>query len=170
MSSRFSSTVDAFIYLVHKTSYAQWELFKRLFCGKLFTLFLVSWCFSSVWFSLAISDCLIVSIYLPNFNTTNICCCTNKKWLMDYCQVLQIRFISIFLKVLPDLISMFTCSLKYINVAMVTVLKNVTNVITAVGEMYLFNKHHDNRVWAALFLMVCHGKHIWSQVHSHCET
>ena len=47
------------------------------------------------------------------------------------------------------------CSLKYINVAMVTVLKNVTNVITAVGEMYLFNKHHDNRVWAALFLMVC---------------
>ncbi|XP_010488861.1 PREDICTED: GDP-mannose transporter GONST1-like [Camelina sativa] len=48
--------------------------------------------------------------------------------------------------------SMF--SLKYINVAMVTVLKNVTNVITAVGEMYLFNKQHDNRVWAALFLML----------------
>ncbi|KAF3440596.1 hypothetical protein FNV43_RR18880 [Rhamnella rubrinervis] len=48
--------------------------------------------------------------------------------------------------------SMF--SLKYINVAMVTVLKNVTNVITAVGEMYLFNKHHDNKVWAALFLMI----------------
>ena len=47
------------------------------------------------------------------------------------------------------------CSLKYINVAMVTVLKNVTNVMTAVGEMYLFNKHHDNRVWTALFLMVC---------------
>jgi GDP-mannose transporter len=37
---------------------------------------------------------------------------------------------------------------------MVTVLKNVTNVITAVGEMYLFNKQHDNRVWAALFLMI----------------
>ncbi|CAI0474096.1 unnamed protein product [Linum tenue] len=48
--------------------------------------------------------------------------------------------------------SMF--SLKYINVAMVTVLKNVTNVITAVGEMYLFQKHHDNRVWVALFLMI----------------
>ncbi|CAA0813192.1 GDP-mannose transporter GONST1 [Striga hermonthica] len=48
--------------------------------------------------------------------------------------------------------SMF--SLKYINVAMVTVLKNVTNVMTAVGEMYLFNKHHDSRVWAALFLMI----------------
>lgn len=38
---------------------------------------------------------------------------------------------------------------------MVTVLKNVTNVITAVGEMYLFQKDHDSRVWAALFLMVC---------------
>ncbi|XP_019058830.1 PREDICTED: GDP-mannose transporter GONST1-like isoform X2 [Tarenaya hassleriana] len=48
--------------------------------------------------------------------------------------------------------SMF--SLKYINVAMVTVLKNVTNVITAVGEMYIFNKHHDSRVWSALFLMI----------------
>ncbi|KAJ7945238.1 GDP-mannose transporter GONST1 [Quillaja saponaria] len=48
--------------------------------------------------------------------------------------------------------SMF--SLKYINVAMVTVLKNVTNVITALGEMYLFNKNHDTRVWAALFLMI----------------
>ncbi|KAI4383526.1 hypothetical protein MLD38_009355 [Melastoma candidum] len=48
--------------------------------------------------------------------------------------------------------SMF--SLKHINVAMVTVLKNVTNVFTAVGEMYLFGKHHDSRVWVALFLMV----------------
>ncbi|GMH06696.1 hypothetical protein Nepgr_008536 [Nepenthes gracilis] len=48
--------------------------------------------------------------------------------------------------------SMF--SLKYINVAMVTVLKNVTNVITAVGEIYLFNKRHDSRVWASLFLMI----------------
>jgi len=47
-----------------------------------------------------------------------------------------------------------TCSLKYINVAMVTVLKNVTNVITAVGETYLFKKQHGNQVWAALFLMV----------------
>ncbi|XP_020550138.1 GDP-mannose transporter GONST1-like isoform X2 [Sesamum indicum] len=45
-------------------------------------------------------------------------------------------------------------NLRYINVAMVTVLKNVTNVMTAVGEMYLFNKHHDNRVWASLFLMI----------------
>ncbi|KAI3972253.1 hypothetical protein MKW92_016488 [Papaver armeniacum] len=45
-------------------------------------------------------------------------------------------------------------SLKYINVAMVTVLKNVTNVITALGEMYLFKKSHDSRVWASLFLMI----------------
>ncbi|GJU00718.1 hypothetical protein Tco_1111056 [Tanacetum coccineum] len=34
------------------------------------------------------------------------------------------------------------------------VLKNFTNVITAVGEMYLFNKHHDNRMWASLFSMI----------------
>ncbi|XP_073098993.1 GDP-mannose transporter GONST1-like [Elaeis guineensis] len=37
---------------------------------------------------------------------------------------------------------------------MVTVLKNVTNVITALGETYLFQKHHGNTVWAALFLMI----------------
>ncbi|CAN4092504.1 unnamed protein product [Withania somnifera] len=45
-------------------------------------------------------------------------------------------------------------SLQYLNVAMVTVLKNVTNVITAVGEVYIFNRHHDSRVWSALFLMI----------------
>ncbi|KAG9457300.1 hypothetical protein H6P81_001808 [Aristolochia fimbriata] len=48
--------------------------------------------------------------------------------------------------------SMF--SLKYINVAMVTILKNVTNVMTALGEMYLFGKQHDHKVWAALSLMI----------------
>ncbi|CAN6475891.1 unnamed protein product [Victoria cruziana] len=37
---------------------------------------------------------------------------------------------------------------------MVIILKNVTNVITALGEMYLFNKHHDTKVWAALFFMI----------------
>ncbi|XP_057826401.1 GDP-mannose transporter GONST1 isoform X2 [Cryptomeria japonica] len=45
-------------------------------------------------------------------------------------------------------------SLKYINVAMVTILKNVTNIITAVGEVYLFKKKHNNKVWTALFLMI----------------
>lgn len=54
----------------------------------------------------------------------------------------------------------FFRSLRYINVAMVTVLKNVTNVITAIGEMYMFNKHHDNRVWASLFIMVSHVEKI----------
>ncbi|MQL83739.1 hypothetical protein Taro_016234 [Colocasia esculenta] len=43
---------------------------------------------------------------------------------------------------------------QYINVAMVTVLKNVTNVITAVGETYLFKKYHGGKVWAALLLMI----------------
>lgn len=45
-------------------------------------------------------------------------------------------------------------SLKFINVAMVTVLKNVANVMTAIGETYLFKKHHGTKVWTALFLMI----------------
>ncbi|XP_074566822.1 GDP-mannose transporter GONST1-like [Curcuma longa] len=48
--------------------------------------------------------------------------------------------------------SMF--SLRYMNVAMVTILKNVTNVITALGETYIFMKHHDKKVWTALCLMI----------------
>jgi len=45
-------------------------------------------------------------------------------------------------------------SLKYINIAMLTILKNVTNIITALGEIYLFKKHQNNKVWAALIFMV----------------
>jgi drug/metabolite transporter (DMT)-like permease len=45
-------------------------------------------------------------------------------------------------------------SLRFLNVAMVTILKNVTNLITAVGEMYLFNKHHNKEVWGSLILML----------------
>eukprot|EP01018_Ginkgo_biloba_P012426 Gb_30486 [translate_table: standard] len=45
-------------------------------------------------------------------------------------------------------------SLKYINVAMVTILKNITNLITALGEIYLFKKHHNSKVWVSLFLMI----------------
>ncbi|XP_062192475.1 GDP-mannose transporter GONST1 [Phragmites australis] len=48
--------------------------------------------------------------------------------------------------------SMF--SLKYINVAMLTILKNVANVLTASGETYFFNKHHGTQVWIALILMI----------------
>ncbi|KAI9109172.1 hypothetical protein K1719_019795 [Acacia pycnantha] len=45
-------------------------------------------------------------------------------------------------------------SLKNINIAMVTVLKNVTNIITAIGELYLFQKGQNPKVWTALFLMI----------------
>ncbi|CAI5514632.1 unnamed protein product [Closterium sp. Naga37s-1] len=45
-------------------------------------------------------------------------------------------------------------SLQYMQVAMVTILKNVTNLITAVGEMYLFRKRHSSKVWGSLFLMI----------------
>ncbi|VAI76502.1 unnamed protein product [Triticum turgidum subsp. durum] len=48
--------------------------------------------------------------------------------------------------------SMF--SLKYINVAMLTILKNVANVLTASGETYFFKKQHDRQVWISLMLMI----------------
>jgi hypothetical protein len=37
---------------------------------------------------------------------------------------------------------------------MVTILKNMTNIITAIGEIYIFRKGQNKKVWAALFLMV----------------
>lgn len=37
---------------------------------------------------------------------------------------------------------------------MVTILKNVTNILTAIGELYLFRKHQSQKVWTAMFLMV----------------
>ena len=46
--------------------------------------------------------------------------------------------------------------MKYINVAMLTILKNVANVLTASGETYFFKKQHGVQVWIALMLMVCH--------------
>ncbi|XP_037436945.1 GDP-mannose transporter GONST1-like [Triticum dicoccoides] len=45
-------------------------------------------------------------------------------------------------------------SLKYINVAMVTILKNITNILTAVGELYVFRKCQNKQVWAALCMMI----------------
>lgn len=45
-------------------------------------------------------------------------------------------------------------SLKCINIAMVTILKNMTNILTAIGEFYLFRKRQNHKVWTAMFLMV----------------
>ncbi|KAI3427644.1 TPT domain-containing protein [Psidium guajava] len=45
-------------------------------------------------------------------------------------------------------------SLRYINIAMVTILKNVTNILTAMGELYIFRKHQNQKVWIAMFLMI----------------
>ncbi|KAL6530964.1 GDP-mannose transporter gonst2 [Orobanche hederae] len=45
-------------------------------------------------------------------------------------------------------------SLKFINIAMVTILKNVTNILTAIGELYIFRKRQNQQVWTAMFLMV----------------
>lgn len=48
----------------------------------------------------------------------------------------------------------FLASLKFINIAMVTILKNVTNILTAIGELYMFRKHQNQKVWTAIFFMV----------------
>ncbi|KAH9627560.1 hypothetical protein KSS87_009560 [Heliosperma pusillum] len=45
-------------------------------------------------------------------------------------------------------------SLKFINIAMVTILKNVTNILTAIGEYYLFRRRQNQKVWTAMFLML----------------
>ncbi|XP_076947717.1 GDP-mannose transporter GONST2-like [Bidens hawaiensis] len=45
-------------------------------------------------------------------------------------------------------------SLKYINIAMVTILKNMANILTAVGELYIFHKRQSQKVWTAMFLMI----------------
>ncbi|GLT48789.1 hypothetical protein SLA2020_223880 [Shorea laevis] len=45
-------------------------------------------------------------------------------------------------------------SLKFINIAMVTILKNVTNIITAIGELYVFRKRQNRKVWIAMFMMI----------------
>ncbi|KAL4284887.1 hypothetical protein GQ457_16G009640 [Hibiscus cannabinus] len=45
-------------------------------------------------------------------------------------------------------------SLKYINIAMVTILKNMTNILTAIGEYYVFRKHQNLKVWTAMFMMI----------------
>jgi GDP-mannose transporter len=37
---------------------------------------------------------------------------------------------------------------------MVTILKNMTNILTALGEIYVFRKGQNKQVWAALFMMV----------------
>ncbi|XP_039115847.1 LOW QUALITY PROTEIN: GDP-mannose transporter GONST2-like [Dioscorea cayenensis subsp. rotundata] len=45
-------------------------------------------------------------------------------------------------------------SLKHINVAMVTILKNMTNILTAFGKSIFFKKRQNGKVWVALFLMI----------------
>eukprot|EP00897_Mesotaenium_endlicherianum_P006309 jgi/Mesen1/5706/ME000288S04918 len=45
-------------------------------------------------------------------------------------------------------------SLQYLQVAMATILKNCTNVLTALGEAYLSGTQHDGQVWLALAMMI----------------
>lgn len=45
-------------------------------------------------------------------------------------------------------------ALRNIGVAMVTVLKNLTNFLVIFGDLYFFNKHYSTGVWLTLFLML----------------
>lgn len=45
-------------------------------------------------------------------------------------------------------------ALRDIGVAMVTVLKNLTNFLVIFGDLYFFNKRYSAGVWASLFLML----------------
>lgn len=60
-------------------------------------------------------------------------------------------------------VQLLSFSLKYVNIAMVTILKNVTNILTALGELYMFRKHQNQKVWTAMFLMVISALLIISQ-------
>ena len=44
-------------------------------------------------------------------------------------------------------------ALKTLQVPMVTLLKNLTNLLTILGDMYFFNKHYTLGVWMSLVLM-----------------
>ncbi|KAL4296995.1 hypothetical protein GQ457_12G028120 [Hibiscus cannabinus] len=41
-------------------------------------------------------------------------------------------------------------SLKHINIAMVTILKNMTNILTAIGEYYVFRKRQNRKIISAV--------------------
>lgn len=45
-------------------------------------------------------------------------------------------------------------ALQLLNVAMVTVLKNLTNIITAAGDYYFYKRTYNAGVWACMALMV----------------
>ncbi|GAQ82356.1 GDP-mannose transporter [Klebsormidium nitens] len=48
-------------------------------------------------------------------------------------------------------------SLKYMQVAMVTILKNTTNILTAVGDTLFFGKRHNRATWGSLGLVILSG-------------
>lgn len=52
--------------------------------------------------------------------------------------------------------ALYVCSLKYMQVAMVTILKNTTNILTALGDTFFFGKRHNRATWGSLGLVVRH--------------
>ncbi|OAY57751.1 GDP-mannose transporter GONST2 [Manihot esculenta] len=91
----------------------------------------------------------------------NLICCVVVA-ILGFCGVVSVqklnwKLIKVWIPVNAIFVGMLVSgmySLKYINIAMVTILKNMTNIMTAIGELYIFRKHQNQKVWAAMILMI----------------
>ncbi|XP_015578792.1 GDP-mannose transporter GONST2 isoform X1 [Ricinus communis] len=124
----------------------------------------MAYCFSSC--SMILLNKVVLSIY--NFNAgislmlyQNLICCLVVA-VLGFCGAVSVeklnwKLVRVWLPVNAIFVGMLVSgmySLKYINIAMVTILKNVTNILTAIGELYIFRKHQNQKVWTAMFLMM----------------
>ncbi|XP_057994563.1 GDP-mannose transporter GONST2 isoform X3 [Hevea brasiliensis] len=123
-----------------------------------------AYCISSC--SMILLNKVVLSTY--NFNAgislmlyQNLICCMVVV-LLGICGAVSVeklnwKLIKVWIPVNAIFVGMLVSSmysLKYINIAMVTILKNMTNILTAIGELYIFRKHQNQKVWAAMFLMI----------------
>ncbi|XP_065878695.1 GDP-mannose transporter GONST2-like isoform X2 [Euphorbia lathyris] len=124
----------------------------------------IAYCISSC--SMILLNKVVLSTY--NFNAgislmfyqNSICCLIIA--VLSLCGVVSVeklnwKLIRVWIPVNIIFVGMLVSgmfSLKYINIAMMTILKNVTNILTAIGELYIFRKRQNQKVWAAMFLMI----------------
>ncbi|XP_012067891.1 GDP-mannose transporter GONST2 isoform X2 [Jatropha curcas] len=123
-----------------------------------------AYCISSC--SMILLNKVVLSTY--NFNAgislmlyQNLICCLVVA-MLGFCGAVSLeklnwKLVRVWLPVNAIFVGMLVSgmfSLKYINIAMVTILKNVTNILTAIGELYIFRKHQNQKLWAAMFLMI----------------
>lgn len=124
----------------------------------------VAYCFSSC--SMILLNKIVLSSY--NFNAgislmfyQNLIACL-VVGILSLCRVVTVeklnwKLCKVWIPVNVIFVGMLVSgmySLKFINIAMVTIMKNVTNIMTAVGELYIFRKRQSQKVWVAMFMMV----------------